>query len=376
MMVCCAVVFASVFQNLVVQAADRLTFDPKLDSEQRKRAEALWFAMKASREQIRSGVFSGKGTLVDADSGLGRLEGPVSVLCYFNFPERSLRFESTWPSRHFDVGDGKITADTPWHTESPLQVTIITDGRAAEWNASVPASMHIKNAKSSGRTMDVRSFGLDSLSGYNGYHPFEVLARAFEGQMITGISNVDDRGDVVRVVWMDEEKSLFRRTIWFNVAEGYTPIRKEVAFHKGSADDWTEARIVHEVTWQRISDVWVPKTIAAMEYSSTPAEATTLHLNLEWQKVNEQIPAGMLKDESIGITHSTLVVDHRLDKPVVTDLLFPDGTRKAPIPPGNDIVEKRGDSYRKGMWAIVVCVNLVLLVGAGVAVWYVRRRRR
>lgn len=316
--------------------------------------------MLYQREQLRSGVYRAHGRKVDDDPRWPGIDGDVTIYCAFDLDEPRLRFDRVEPSLSatdfdarpdevHDIVDGNTALPSTFATElvSLEWRYVRTADRSLVWCTDWPV-VQVKRPDESPPSgvapFDVRALGLaywmDFVKGYQ----FEELVESYKAETPVEIVRIPEA--VFRATWI---RGGTRTVVWIDSEQGVSPIRLEVserlpAATEDGSGNWSQPKLVSDVTWQAINGVWVPRTFSIEELHLAP-RVMKYELTFDWESVNQDIPDEVFSEEGLELPERTVTVDDRLGEPVVTGLLA------APQAPG---VEP-GHTFQ---WWLLVILNL------------------
>lgn len=360
-------------------AVDRPPLQPAKKADSRQEFPFLWTGMKNHRQRLRSGIVRMSGRLLEDDPNALRLEGEVRIFSAFDFGEGKMRFDRTEPRaailsagapgsipRWSRMITGGKFVRVPGKTIYHVAGDVLTDTHVESANPPVPA-----------RPWDVRGLGL--------YHWLDLRKAADYDDVVGNWEKVapeevvDEGRGIHRIGWT-VGSGIVRRTLWLDETKGFAPIRFELRWkdpdHPGVL---SEPKAVCDVTWAESGGVWVPTTYRIEDRQSVP-RTRIYELALEWESVNEPVPADLFTLEGMKLDPGNILVDNRLGKPIVVGKI---NERRVPVfsgigRPGRGSVPTFGGV---GAWnrRIVLAVNVVLLLMVlGYALyrdWDNRRRR-
>ncbi|MEX2121949.1 MAG: hypothetical protein WD847_20380 [Pirellulales bacterium] len=306
-----------------------------------------------NRERLRSGIYraTGKRSYNSKRHGFDTTVD-MSLFCAFDFDRQLFRFDRTEP--HFNpktAGDsmgGKFvrTVDRVIQRHDGGDTVTIQPAGARPLHGILP--------------FDIRGIGSLNLPeverGTQVERAFASPAGFLAEEKIEAAVAESDR--IYRLSWLLANGQA-RRTIWFDAAAGYSPIRLEDRYVPG------EAMAIVEVAWSNESGVWVPST-ARLETRTGSLETQDIRsysIAFYWKQVNGPVPDRLFAVEGMeDDTDELFVVDTRLGQPILIKKPESAPLTSRPVRDG-----------RTAGWAIVIGASI--LACCALLSYYVFRRR-
>lgn len=294
--------------------------------------------LKASRDQLHSGVYRAHGTMRDLDKTWGPLNGDVELFHAFDFRGGNVRFDRTEPFRRGLRGAKMNKLLDRGQPNKPAPRGPKKRNGADSWEPSVKKIQFVHTPQGEiihrgGPTVavlptdpsiamevkafDIRCLGLAYLLDLEQASSFDEMYRSWLDDKPQSVTQEAD--GVWRVRWEDE---MNQTTIWVKESQGFTPIRLEGRFKsgKGAKSRWSDPKTTSEVTWQQLSGVWVPKTFR-IENTIIPNRTLSYDLSFEWESVNEPVAESLFTPQGLGIKRKAVVIDQTLGTPIITHQL-------------------------------------------------------
>lgn len=339
-----------------------------------------WAGMTNHRQQLRKGIVSMTGRLVDDNPTVVKLDGPTRILCAFDLDAQKFRFDRTEPY----VVDTTAVAESkpkPGTKVPPPQSAARTAGAAryaqkigggqfvrvpgksfyhVNGEATVSTVQENEAPLYEARTFDLRGIGL--------YHWLDLQETVDLDKVLASWTSVepdqvvaDDQG-VVRMRWTFAQ-GMAQRTFWLDTKKGFTPARFEVRWKDDkSPSGWSDPRVVSQSTWEERSGAWVPTTYRIEDHHGS--DRTRIYeLAFDWKSVNEPVSDEYFTMEGLKLTSGTLLVDTRLSKPILVGKI---GEDHAPLI--DSLNSEQTPVAARKRWTIVAVLNTAILLVVAVVV--------
>jgi hypothetical protein len=231
----------------------------------------------------------------DSDAKWGNLEGRVDIFCAFDFSSGRFRFDRSEPARLRDrntLVDAKIEGPAgSWRAVEQRNQFIQTKKartffKAGEKAVSVEPLTSTRTSEAS--PFDIRCLGMGLFIDLLQFCPYEELEAAYAKDIPESI--VQEDKDLTRVTWRTKSHEI---TMWVSEAKGFSPCRLELREKKKTKGTGKSGWILaetSEVSWQEVSNTWVPKTFRVQVFASS--RPRMYELALEWESVNAVVSAG------------------------------------------------------------------------------------
>ncbi len=272
---------------------------------------------KENQDRLHAGVVRFHGRMLQVAPQQERLEGPDKGLCAFDFARQLFRFDRASPHLQWKPG-GKNGAD--WNAGKWVQGVfdakwIKTPDRSIQWIEGHNIVEIVKKDKGplSGLDwFDVRSLGLVARRSLTrGTSPDELFEMYSSRETPTLISEADG---VYRIAWV-LNAGQDRQMLWLDANKGCTPTRMEQGKRSKDGNTWLPPFFETTASWQKVSGVWVVKTLSAR--GDFLGRTFELELSFDWESVNAAVPPSYFAVESIELKPGDAIIDSRSDKPLV-----------------------------------------------------------
>ena len=330
-------------------------------------AEFVLAGYQDGRERLRSGAYKCRGTKVEDDPALGRLEGPVEISGAFDYDANRIRSDRKEPVRVRKPKSAAAPAGS-WEIGYEGGTFIKTPQRTVRWllidqTAAVvgPATFEPPPQIA---PLDIRILGTCTYGNIVNKTPFPEHVRYL---------GVAASGKVTRTSPTQQTLSWAEKIdeseLTFDEAAGFSPVRYEVRFLRRGDNPRPEAFVFSTARWERRNGVWVPSHVFVRD-GGKPGRVTSYDLTFEWESVNERLPPEVFSVSGLDLPKGTPVVSNEAGGGTKAVRLGAAGDKdleKFDDPPG-----RWGDAIRRWRWPLVA----VLAVGAAAAGRYFFYRQR
>jgi len=316
-------------------------FAEGLSEKERELAVDLLAGVLDQRERLRSGEFLATGTVRILDAKLGELHGDVELYSAFDHDRELLRFDRKQPVRRtlltdFDGNGMPPLSPDDWRSEEWEARGVFLRDSVTGWHSTVPSTIQVMSNESADiaklvRPFDVRILGLSVGNAIDTGGTFQQCRDALERRTITGV--VADTEHIYRLDMTAGKRGLMTYSIWIDERQGFSPVRMEARWSRGSSHSVSSSVPVSTVAtvWQRLGDTWVPESLSATDSANTVESTLVYDLAFTWIAVNESPKEEVLTANALAAGHPARVINTTGGPPVVTEVL---NTRK-PIESGN-----------------------------------------
>jgi hypothetical protein len=278
-------------------------------------AEFVLQGMKTNRDLLQSGVFRTRGRkkLAAEPGAIPAMDEPIEYFCAFDFARGMFRFDAQDWAR---IG---FSEDTARAKQGVVEVSksdgkyVRTPKSSLHWSGHVPYRLIVDDPNSEPSRLemvfDVRCLGMGFRHDLERFVEFPRLCELLSEQNIVEVAK---EGNVYRIAWLYGKYRNLKRTIWFDEQRGYSPIRLEGI---APASSPSATKQICEVSWDKLSDVWVPLTLC-LEKVKGDKQEYKLDMAFEWESVNTPVPDRAFAAEGLGLPPSTEMVSTQLGKPV------------------------------------------------------------
>lgn len=345
--------------------------------------------LKSNKESLRSGVFTANGSLVRGVPSVDDIAGEVQIYCAFDFDRGLFRFERKEPQRktlEVDAAFVKRMEEnvlTPeeiaqWRTRSAAQgqhyVTakyIETPKSTVHWRSGSPrmVSVHGTDKRALGiqntKAFDVRNLGLAMTMSQENLIPYEKLIAAYGRYTIVEARMVSDTQRLIS--WVLGTTQSAKISLLIDVTQGFSPVRLELS-ERDDDGRWNEPKLWNDLSWIRVSGVWVPKTYSFESRNGLP-RVDSSKLDFTWESVNEKLPDKMFSAEGLEESKQSFVMDVRLgvDKAITV-------SRPKELQAIIDSHPKEIRTVPRSLWRSYWLWGSAGLVFGGGVLWWVRFR--
>lgn len=329
------------YQNLFVAVC--ITFltvecgRPLAQAEQRgdvdeQLAKFVIAGLKSNRELLRSGVFTANGSLVRGVPTEDYIAGEMQIYCAFDFERGLFRFERKEPERksvEVDAAFLKRMEENALTSEEIAQLRtrsaaqgqhyvtakyIETPKSTVHWRSGSPrmVTVHKIDQRALGiqntKAFDVRNLGLAMSLNLENLTPYEKLIAAYDKYQIVEARMVSDTQRLIS--WVFGADRSLKITLLIDVTQGFSPVRLEFS-EQANDEKWGQPNLWNDLTWVRVSSVWVPKTYSFESRNGLPS-VDSYKLDFTWESVNEKLPDKMFSAEGLEESKESFVMDVRL----------------------------------------------------------------
>lgn len=291
------------------------------------------------RQKLSSGVFVGKGTRYLSGRD-GEYEVPVKVFCAFDFTETLFRFDrdelwtvSTVPKIPLKPGQTvaqpNVTLEFPDRSRQFLH-TIVRSYKTSEYvgvfrvgelaMSKVPVE---RWPAPSCNPFDIRTVGLHNAFSINTDKDLEAMLGPYSSQPASEI--VDEGNGILRLDWSLPYNH--RRRLWVDQKRGFGITRLEV--QRKVREAWLAPSVVNTVTWEQVSDIWVPSSFVFEHRQAAKADGFVPILryqyDFEWQVVNGAVPPKYFTPAGMDLPKGTIVRNTLGPKTIIEEVVgYPD----------------------------------------------------
>ena len=306
--------------------------------------EYLVMGMKSSREAVTSAIvtYKGRRTRVDKGDPSQNIDGKIEGLMAFDIPGNRLRIRHKMPESYgapirsnelqsaLEEGELKKLAKGPYQQTDQYLMFVRNQSYAAHYarNGSVDSNLDIgavdwslASRRDLLRLIDLRSLGLIDVQDLNGWEPPLIYPGS--------ITKIDDSSllcPLETVLHNIKVRNYFRlirkagvatiewgpHTLVIDEDRGFSPIE-----YRTTDLYWNlyKRRYVATTSWTKVSDHWLPSK-AVLELDDEKYERKDrFELELEWSKINEELPDHLFNYESFeDVADETIVIDSRHEK--------------------------------------------------------------
>lgn len=284
------------------QAATSLGQDDPTMGKNAERAKFLLAGVQKGRESLRSGQYRASGRIVYAK----RLPQPWTIFCAFDFAEGRLRFDQDLPEEV--VGREGLRDHVIRYARTAQQSLLWNEpNTGGRLNILLPDAALTSELYA----FDIRGIGIAFTHSIVTSTPFEEEFRFLSNQQpIEEVEDLD--AHVSKITWRLFTEQ--RKVLWIDKSKGYAPVRMEVVSDMPDEETlkllpkwWKPVAFSCDVSWKRMSKVWVP-TAMKMEQ----AEGVLYELAFDWEKVNEPLDEKLFTIEGLDLDLDTYIDDYRL----------------------------------------------------------------
>lgn len=288
--------------------------------------------LKSNRESLRSGVFTANGFLVQGVPSMDDITGEVQIYCAFDFDRGLFRFERKEPQRKIVEVDAAFLKRMEENALRPEEIAQLRTRSAAQgqhyvtakyietpkstvhWRSGSPrmVSVHGTDKRALGiqntKAFDVRNLGLAMSLNLENLTPYEKLIAAYDKYSIVEARMVSDTQRLIS--WVFGPDQTLKITLLIDVTQGFSPVRLEFS-ERDNDGKWGQPNLWNDLTWIRVSGVWVPKTHSFENRNGLP-RLDSSKLDFTWESVNEKLPDKMFSAEGLEESKESFVMDVRL----------------------------------------------------------------
>jgi len=326
--------------GLLVIALAGNTLDATPTSQQQDDRNQYLFLIqgfKHERERLRS-AFVNIDYGADIHSRTGKVERPARdhILYAFDYDRDKVRFDRSRGDRTV-----KYIRCSSYALVAGMKNKVVESGVVGKLGPE-DSPGHLA------QFFDLRCLGLLNLSELQRekpFHSFPVVMDAFQsGRFSSAIVQVQEEENGIFAVTKKSGDVELR--IWFDTQRGYSPIRIEQVL---TPKDTKEPIVLHscKTEWEQVAGVWIPIRSADIDRKGRKKE-----MNLRWEKVNEAVPQRMFDLKDFDIESTTLLVDSRVNPPLIEKVM----TFDTPI-------ESKSDNTNLRRWLIALNAVIVCLIG-------------
>jgi len=283
----------------------------------RQFAEYLWSGAMAERGKLMSGRVRVTGSLALANQN-ERRQARTSFEMRLAFADgfRKCHYNIDWP----DYGRGSL---------------LITSDKLVEWPDTGAGLVDIKT-KGDGRAafarpIDPRIAGFLDLWHVSNCVELPRLDKEIRESLrnLESLSETADGVYDITSVHHVDEKYWVKAQLTINEGRGFTP-EALTCWLSRDGQVWSVPFQQNRSHWSEREGIWIPLSQEADE-RTVPCQ---LRVEFEWDYLNSSVDETAFQIDHIGAPDGTLVVDHRLNPPVVVGKIGAMGTRLT-VPDGN-----------------------------------------
>lgn len=322
----------------------------------------LLAGLRDNNDRIRSGVVRVQGRKLDDDPKGGRLEGEIRLFIAFDQEHGLFRFDRTEPGRAEPrPGDPPTPPGTAPSRSFGGKFARTPEGTIyrLDGDASINMGTLQKDPPAVVSPFDPRAIGLYYYSDFERNVPLDTVIKSWDrGDAIEVVREADG---LYRLRRVDEGPISSRTTIWLDTERGYTPIRLETNDKKTGSDDWSDAITLSQTTYQKLGNVWVPKTYHIDDRQFHP-RLLAYDLVFEWESVNEPVDPKLFTVEGFDAPKGTYVVDRRIGRPIAVGVVG-EPRAEPPVFAVRHPEGERSTFRRSRTWVAFILVQVLLLLG-------------
>ena len=315
-------------------------FPPPSESD-RQEFDYLIAGMKAARESISKAIvtYTGRRTSTDEENPSANVDGRIAGLMAFDTKNRRLRIEHTMPAAYGrDVSEdqlkslsasGKLMESLggPYAQIDQFLMFVQNESYSAHYakNGKHDSNLDISTTDWSWAStrdllhlIDYRSLGMIDVQDYSGWVPplvyQDTTTNLDDTSLLCPLETVIHNFTVRKHFRLIKVPGLVTidwgcHSLTIDERNGFTPVE-----YRTTDKYWDLYHTTYQskTSWAQVSGHWVPVT-AVLEMEDEPeAKRQRFELNLEWSRINEELPDELFQYESFkNVEENTAVIDSR-----------------------------------------------------------------
>ena len=315
-------------------------FPPPSDAD-RQEFEYLIAGMKAARESITKAMvtYTGRRISTDEEEPSANVDGRIDGLMAFDTENRRLRIEHTMPAAYGrDIGEdelkslsasGKVMESLggPYSQIDQFVMFVQNESYSAHYakNGKHDSNLDIftpdwswDSTRNDLHLIDYRSLGMIDVQDYSGWQPPVLYQGATltldDSSLLCPLETIIHNFNVRKHFQLIKKDGLvtieFRtHSLTINERNGFAPVE-----YRTTEDYWKIYHRTYSSTtyWGNVAGRWVPTTAVMEMDDERRAKRERFELNLEWSRINEELPDELFQYESFkNVEENTAVIDSR-----------------------------------------------------------------
>ena len=315
-------------------------FPPPSDADRQEFAYLI-AGMKAARESISKAIvtYTGRRTSTDEEEPSANVDGRIEGLMAFDTKNRRLRIEHTMPAAYGrDINEvelkslsasGKLMESLggPYAQIDQFLMYVQNESYSAHYvkNGQHDSNLDISTPDWSWAStrdllhlIDFRSLGMIDVQDYSGWVPPLVYQgsthKLDDTSLLCPLETVIHNFTVRKHFRLLKESGLVTiewrcHTLTIDDRNGFTPVE-----YRTTDKYWDLYHTTYQTktSWNQVSGHWVPVTAVLEMDDERRTKRERFELNLEWSRINEELPDELFQYESFkNVEENTPVIDSR-----------------------------------------------------------------